>query len=64
VPCGYLVFSPAYDETAAEARNRGWLVQALLGQHLHQLVDPDATADQLIAISDNLPKSERSQRSH
>ena len=40
----YLVFGPPYDAEAAEARNRGWLVRQLPGQHLHQLVDPAGTA--------------------
>jgi len=62
-PCGYLLFSPAYDATAAEARHRGWLVQELPGQHLRQLVDPDATADRLLAIAGALLKSPRVRRS-
>ena len=50
VVCGYLLFGPPYDQVAADARSRGWLVEELPGQHLHQLVDPDATADRLITI--------------
>ncbi len=43
-PCGYLQFSEAYDAPAEEARHRGWAVRSLPGEHLHQVVDPDATA--------------------
>jgi hypothetical protein len=53
VACGYLLFSPPYDEVTADARSRGWLVEKLSGQHLHQLVDPDATADRLITMADS-----------
>ena len=54
VACGYLLFGPPYDQVAADARSRGWLVEELAGQHLHQLVDPDATADRLITMADSL----------
>ncbi len=54
LPCGYLVFGPPYDEAAADARRRGWLVEQLPGQHLHQIVDPDATADRLISMARRL----------
>jgi hypothetical protein len=39
---------------AADARSRGWLVGVLAGQHLHQLGDPEATADRLITMADSL----------
>ncbi|MEU4693798.1 alpha/beta hydrolase [Actinoplanes sp. NPDC023714] len=41
-PCGYLLFAPAYEPMAKEAAHRGWRVDHLPGEHLHQLVDPDA----------------------
>ncbi|MBE1491275.1 alpha/beta fold hydrolase [Plantactinospora soyae] len=41
-PCGYLRFSPAYEQPAAEAAGRGWPVLTVPGRHLHQLVDPGA----------------------
>ncbi|MEU0558764.1 alpha/beta hydrolase [Dactylosporangium sp. NPDC006015] len=50
VPCGYLRFSAHYAPAAAQAEDRGWLVEHLPGQHLHQLVDPRAVADRLIAM--------------
>jgi hypothetical protein len=53
-PCAYLLFGPPYDEVAAEARGRGWIVEQLPGRHLHQLVDPDAVARSLLAIADQL----------
>lgn len=53
-PCGYLLFGAPYDEAAADARRRGWLVEQLPGQHLHQIVDPDATADHLISMARRL----------
>lgn len=54
-PCGYLLFGPPYDEVAAIARARGWLVDELSGQHLHQIVDPDAVAERLILMAERLP---------
>jgi hypothetical protein len=54
VACGYLLFGPPYEEMAADARSRGWLVEELAGQLLHQLVDPEATADRLITMADSL----------
>jgi pimeloyl-ACP methyl ester carboxylesterase len=53
-PCAYLLFGSPYDELAAEARGRGWIVQQLPGRHLHQLVDPDGVARSLLAIADQL----------
>lgn len=53
-PCAYLLFGPPYDEVAAEARRRGWMVERLPGGHLQQLVDPDAVAGSLLAIADQL----------
>jgi pimeloyl-ACP methyl ester carboxylesterase len=49
-PCAYLLFGPPYDELAAEARRRGWIVEELPGGHLHQLVDPDGVARSLVTI--------------
>lgn len=50
-PCGYLLFGPPYDDLAAEAGARGWLVEQIPGQHLHQIVDPTAVAERLIAFA-------------
>lgn len=52
--CGYLAFGPPYDEVATDARRRGWLVEKLPGEHLHQIVDPHGTADTLIDMAHRL----------
>jgi len=57
-PCGYLLFGPPYDEVAADARSRGWLVEELPGQHLHQIIDPDSTASKLIAMAQRLESND------
>lgn len=54
VACGYLAFGPPYDEQAADAVNRGWLVEREPGSHLHQVGDPDSVADRLITMSQRL----------
>lgn len=53
-PCGYLQFSEAYDNQAQRARQRGWPVRHLPGQHLHQLVCPAAVTDGLLEILQRL----------
>jgi hypothetical protein len=53
-PCGYLLFGGFYVPIAAEAADRGWLVDELPGDHLHQLVDPVGVAQRLIAMADRL----------
>jgi len=50
-PCSYLLFSPPYDEFAVEARKRRWRVAHLPGGHLHQIVDPEGTARQLLELA-------------
>ena len=57
IPCGYLLFSPPYEDAAAEARERAWLVEELPGAHLHQLVDPDGTAERLLNMAARLPRT-------
>jgi pimeloyl-ACP methyl ester carboxylesterase len=52
-PCTYLLFSPAYEETAATAAGRGWTVRRLHGGHLHQLVDPSGVARVITAAARN-----------
>jgi pimeloyl-ACP methyl ester carboxylesterase len=54
MPCGYLQFSDRYQSPADEARARGWRIARLDGDHLHMVVDPDATADALIEIVSRL----------
>jgi len=48
-PCGYVIFGEAYESTAEEAAARGWPVRRLPGHHLHQIVDPAAVTDALLA---------------
>lgn len=42
--CGYLRFSAAYQGQAELARQDGWPVRVVPGEHLHQIVSPDAVA--------------------
>ena len=49
-PCSYVLFGPPYDDLAAEARERGWRVAHLPGEHLHQIVDPAGTARKLAEL--------------
>lgn len=46
-PVAYLQLSPGYEAEAAEAADRAWRVESLPGDHLHQLVDPDAVTARL-----------------
>jgi hypothetical protein len=50
-PCGYLLFGPSYNHVAQDARLRGWDVDQVPGQHLHQLVDPDAVAARIVTMT-------------
>ena len=43
-PCGYIRFSAAYDELAAQARVQGWSYREFQAGHFHMAVDPDAVA--------------------
>jgi pimeloyl-ACP methyl ester carboxylesterase len=61
-PCAYLLFGPPYDELAAEARGRGWIVERLPGAHLHQLVDPDGVARLLVAMAEQMGAPEEVRR--
>ena len=49
-PCGYLRFSDAYEDTAADADARGWPVASIEGGHLHPAVRPDAVAEALLDL--------------
>jgi hypothetical protein len=50
-PCGYLLFSQAYEGQAAEARRRGWPVRTVRGEHLHQVVDPAGVTRALLELA-------------
>ena len=46
--CGYLSFT--YEEDAAEAQRRGWIVGRAEGHHLQPAVDPEGVADQIALL--------------
>jgi hypothetical protein len=48
---GYLLFSPPYGEQADLARTRGWPVRTTEGEHLHQVVDPEAVSVALLDLA-------------
>ncbi len=50
-PCGYLLFSAGYTALADRARERGWPVAFTEGEHLHQVVDPDAVARAIVDLA-------------
>lgn len=47
---GYLRLSPAYDDTAAQARRRGWQTRSLPGRHLDLLSDPSPVAEAVLVL--------------
>jgi hypothetical protein len=49
--CAFLLFSAGYEREAGQARERGWPVRTLSGEHLHQVVDPDGVARALAGIA-------------
>ncbi|HLQ60782.1 MAG TPA: alpha/beta fold hydrolase [Candidatus Acidoferrales bacterium] len=53
-PCGYLLWSPPYQEPAAQARSLGWPVRECPAGHFHMLVDPVAVAGQLLELASSL----------
>lgn len=56
--CSYLLFSDAYGECAREARERGWPVETVRGEHLHMLVDARSTAHAIIRLAGHEPRGE------
>ena len=50
-PCGYLLFSPIYNDPAEQARKDGWAYAEIEARHFHMLVDPAGVADALIGLS-------------
>ena len=52
-PCGYLLFSPPYEDQAALARERGWPLRSVPGEHLHQVIDPDQVARALLDLANS-----------
>jgi hypothetical protein len=52
-PCGYLLFGPPYEKQAALARERGWPVRSVPGEHLHQVVEPGQVTRALLELADS-----------
>jgi hypothetical protein len=50
--CGYLQFSAAYQDQAIRARERGWPVRQVPGEHLHQIVDPQRVSHALQELAE------------
>jgi hypothetical protein len=50
-PCGYMLFSQAYEAAAEQARSAGWPVRSFDAGHFHMLVDPSAVAAALAEIA-------------
>ena len=53
-PCIYIQFSQAYDQPAAQARERGWIVEHLKAGHFLMLVDPSSVTDRIIDSLDRI----------
>ena len=53
-PCIYIQFSQAYDQPAALALEKGWIVEQLNGGHFHMLVDPGTVTDRIIDSLDRI----------
>lgn len=49
--CAFLLFSAGYRDQAERARQRGWPVRAVPGEHLHQVVDPEGVTGALVALA-------------
>jgi hypothetical protein len=54
IPAGYIQTSAIYDHAAAEAQRRGWPVANLNGTHLHPTLQPQETADAILAMAQQL----------
>ncbi len=48
---GYVAFGGSYEDARMEAKALGWYTLQLTGDHLHQVVAPDAVAGTLIAMA-------------
>lgn len=49
-PAGYLAFGETYGPERSDATARGWPVHTLDGEHLHQLVAPEAVATAILDL--------------
>jgi hypothetical protein len=50
IPGAYLLLSEGYEDSAADARARGWPVTERLSHHLAPVTDPDLVADALLDL--------------
>lgn len=53
-PCGYLQFSEAYEQEAADAKQLGWPLRDIQAGHLHMLVNEEKVAASLLEIASAL----------
>ncbi len=53
-PSAYLAFGDTYNAELAEAVTRGWKVNALPGNHLHMLIDPEGVATALDGLLEQI----------
>ena len=51
-PCMYLQFSSTYDDSARQARERGWPYIKMDGEHFHMLVAPAQVAETILRFLD------------
>jgi pimeloyl-ACP methyl ester carboxylesterase len=49
-PAAYLAFGDTYADERDEAARRQWPVTTLPGEHLHQLINPDQVAAELVTL--------------
>jgi len=50
--CGFVLFSAGYERAASLARERGWPVRVVRGEHLHQVVDPAGVSTALADLAE------------
>jgi pimeloyl-ACP methyl ester carboxylesterase len=53
-PCGYLLFSPAYNAYAERAQREGWAFRRIDAGHFHILVEPKQVADALMDLTQEM----------
>ena len=54
IPAGFIQTSAIYDHATAEAHRRGWPVLNLHGTHLHPTLQPEETANAILAMARQL----------
>lgn len=54
IPAGFIQTSAIYDHATAEAQRRGWPAVNLHGTHLHPTLQPEETANAILAMSRQL----------